>query len=62
MPETESSDEKRDATSFHDELPNAMVWRAFLKKLIYFLLKDNNFTEFCCFLSNLNMNQPQVNI
>ena len=25
-----------------------------------FLLKDNCFTEFCCFLSNLNMNQPQV--
>ena len=24
----------------------------------YFLLKDNCFTEFCCFLSNLNMNQP----
>ena len=29
-------------------------------KFIYFLLKDNCFTEFCCFLSNLNMNQPQV--
>ena len=27
----------------------------FLKKNIYFLLKDNCFTEFCCFLSNLNM-------
>ena len=27
-------------------------------KLIYFLLKDNCFTEFCHFLSNLNMNQP----
>ena len=26
--------------------------------LIYFLLKDNCFTEFCCFLSCLNMNQP----
>ena len=24
----------------------------------FFLLKDNCFTEFCCFLSNLNMNQP----
>ena len=23
-----------------------------------FLLKDNCFTGFCCFLSNLNMNQP----
>ena len=28
----------------------------FLLKFI-FLLKDNCFTEFCCFLSNLNMNQ-----
>ena len=25
-------------------------------RFIYFLLKDNCFTEFCCFLSNLNMN------
>ena len=24
--------------------------------LIYFFMKDNGFTEFCCFLSNLNMN------
>ena len=23
-----------------------------------FLLKDNCFTEFCCFLPNLSMNQP----
>ena len=30
----------------------------FFKKFIYFLLKDNCFTEFCCFLSNLNVNQP----
>ena len=29
-------------------------------KLIYFLLKDNCFTEFCCLLSNLNMNQPSI--
>ena len=29
-------------------------------KLIYILLKDNCFIEFCCFLSNLNMNQPYV--
>ena len=28
----------------------------FLK--VYFLLKDNCFTEFCCFPLNLNMNQP----
>ena len=31
-------------------------------KSINFLLKDSCFTEFCCFLSNLNMNQPQVYI
>ena len=24
----------------------------------FFQLKDNCFTKFCCFLSNLNMNQP----
>ena len=27
-----------------------------------FLLKDNCFTEFCCFLSNVNMNQPAVQL
>ena len=30
---------------------------SFLLLLIYFLLKHNCFTAFCCFLSNLNMNQ-----
>ena len=30
--------------------------------IAYFLLKDNCFTEFCCFLPNLNMNQPQMYI
>ena len=30
--------------------------------LIIFLLKDYCFTEFCCFLSNLNMNQPRAYI
>ena len=30
--------------------------------IINFLLKDNCFTEFCCFLSNLNMNQPAVQL
>ena len=25
---------------------------------LFFLLTDNCFTEFCCFVSNLNMNQP----
>ena len=33
-----------------------------LFKFIYFLWKDNCFTDFCCFLSNLNMNQPWVYI
>ena len=30
----------------------------FLFPFSFLLLKDNCFTEFCCFLSNLNMNQP----
>ena len=30
--------------------------------LFIFLLKDNCFTELCCFLSNLKVNQPQVYI
>ena len=34
--------------------------RPFLK--LFFKLKDNCFTEFCCFLPNINMNQPQVYI
>ena len=33
---------------------------SFLKINLFLLLKDNSFTEFCCFLSNLNMNQPSV--
>ena len=28
----------------------------------YFSLKDNCLTEFCCFLSNFNMNQPYIYI
>ena len=32
------------------------LYQVFLK-LIYFLLEDNCFTEFCCFQSNLSMNQ-----
>jgi len=28
----------------------------------FFFLKDNYFTEFCCFQSNLSMNQPYVYI
>ena len=43
------------------------IWKkirhySFFKNFIYFLLKDNCFTEFCCFLSNINMTQPQVYI
>ena len=34
--------------------PAALIF----KKIYLFLLKDNCFTEFYCFLSNLNMNQP----
>ena len=32
------------------------------KKLIYLKSKDNCFIELCCFLPNINMNQPQVYI
>ena len=31
---------------------------SFLNYLFIYLLKDNYFKKFCCFLSNLNMNQP----
>ena len=31
-----------------------------LSFFIYFLFKDDCFTEICCFLSNLNMNQPYI--
>ena len=30
--------------------------------IFFFLLKDNCFTEFCCFLSNFYINQPYVYI
>ena len=35
-------------------------WTRWFLKLFLFicLLKDNCFTEFCCFLSSINMNQP----
>ena len=41
------------------------IYQIFIIKYQFFfifLLQDNCFTEFCCFLSNLNMNQPQVYI
>ena len=34
----------------------------FLSFFFFFFLKDNYFTEFCCFQSNLSMNQPYVYI
>ena len=36
-------------------------FRVILSLLLHFLflLKDNCFTKFCCFLSNINMHQPQ---
>ena len=42
--------------------PVPVPGHSFFFFLINFLFKDNFFTEFCCFLSNLNMNQPQVYI
>ena len=41
---------------FSTILSNFMYFH--LKKFIYFLLKDNCFTEFCYFLSDINTNQP----
>ena len=41
-----------------DFQPPELWENKFLFFLIYFLLKDDCFTEFCCFLSNLNMNRP----
>ena len=47
----------------HLKMFNAFYWIfLFVLLLFIFLLKDNCFIEFCCFLSNLNMNQPQVYI
>ena len=43
------------ASTVHLVLAFFFFW-AFKKKLFIFLLMDNCFTEFCCFLSNLNMN------
>ena len=37
---------------------SACVYEMLLFFNFFILLKDNCFTEFCCFLSNLNMNQP----
>ena len=31
-------------------------WRIYLKN--FFFIEGNCFAEFCCFLTNLNMNQP----
>ena len=39
----------------------SVVCLAFVFNL-FFLLKDDCSTEFCCFLSNLNVNQPQIYI
>ena len=38
------------------------IWKNGAEEFIYLLLKDNCFTEFCCFLENLNINQPEVYI
>ena len=45
-------------TSLTGTLTTSQPYDILFFKLIYFFLKDNCFTEFCCFLSNLNMNQP----
>ena len=45
---------------FHRYLPLSTEFPNLFFFNVFFSLKDNCFTEFCCFLSNLNMNQPQV--
>ena len=39
-----------------------VLYFIFFSVFFFFFLKDNWFTEFCCFLSNLSMNQPQIYI
>ena len=46
-------------------LKNWCFWTVVLERTLFFLIylffmKDNCVTEFCCFLSNFNMNQPSV--
>ena len=43
-------------------VPFSFFFFPLFKKYVYFSLKDNCFTEFCCCLSNLSVNQPQVYI
>ena len=54
----------RDTGCFHilAVVNNVLRTLGYMYPLIYFLLKDNCSTEFCCFLSNLSMNQPLVYI
>ena len=42
----------------HSELVDTKGLASATFFLFIFLLKDNCFTEFCGFLSNLNMNRP----
>ena len=64
LPPSLKSGERRENPSLFPCIVNLAILRPFnffffsyFFKFI-FLLKDNCFIEFCCFLSNLNMNQP----
>ena len=41
-----------------DSRRHIYIYFSILFFVFIFLLKDNCFTEFCCFLSNLSMSQP----
>ena len=50
---------------FSDSERTILCWKLYVQGrnsffLFIFLLRDNCFTEFCCLLSNLNMNQPKI--
>ena len=56
--ETSGLMSREEAEDRHLGLQSAWGRGAVIFFFLFFLLKGNCFTEFCCFLSNLNMNQP----
>ena len=47
-------------SAIQSQLPRFEVQEIPFMENFYFLIEDNCFTEFCCFLSNINITQPQV--
>ena len=48
---------EQNAPPYYPRTPEHQVQKVFFF-LIYFLIEGNCFTEFCCFLLNISMNQP----